>query len=483
MTRTCVLLAATLLACAPPASNVKVRAVPLPAAFERGAAAQSAAAIDWRAFFADDNLAALIAGALAGNLDLQIVLQRIEIARADVRASKGALLPRVSAIGGASLTRYGRYTTDGAGNASTEIAPGRLTPNPVADLTLGLQASWEVDLWGRLGNMRGAARARYLATIEGANLVITNLVAEVAIAYYGLLALDHVRDLLRETIARQTQAVDMIRAQKEAGRTNELAVQQFEAQVASTHAMDAVAVQETRELEIRLNVLLGRLPSPIPRVKEDLLRDVATTLAAGVPSDLLRHRPDVREAELQVEAARLDLAAARAAFFPSLEITADIGYRAFDPRYLVSTPASIVSSIAAGLVAPLVNRRGLEAEHEAAMAGQLQAIYHYQSAVLTSFAEVASGLSALDQAAQIVEQRERKRVAMAGTVEAADALFLAGKASYLEVLLAQQNTLEAELELIEARRDQRVASIRLYKALGGGWRGAWKHAEPTAHNW
>lgn len=471
MARIALLLAAMLAACAPKARNIKVAELQPPAAFEAAATGPSVATVDWRTYFADDTLVALIGEALAGNLDLQVALQRIELARAQVRASTGARLPQLSVVAGGSLTRWGLHTPEGAGNASTEITPGRITPNPVGELAVGLQASWEVDLWGRLRDLHGAARARYLATVEGANLVITNLVADVAVSYFQLLALDHVRAVLEQTIERQTRALDAIRAQKEAGRTNELAVQQLAAQLADTQALDASTLQETRELEHQLNLLLGRFPQPIARDKQMLEREVAQSLAAGVPSDLLRNRPDIREAELQVQASRFDLAAARRAFYPTLSITADIGYRAFEPRYLFATPASIVSSIAGGLVAPLVNRRALEAELAAAEASQLQAIFEYQRVLLTSVGEVAMGLSALEQTARVVEQRRQKKAAVAGTIETADALFRAGKATYLDVLLAQQSTLEAELELIEALRDHRIASVRLYRALGGGWRG------------
>jgi NodT family efflux transporter outer membrane factor (OMF) lipoprotein len=465
------LFAALLAACAPAASKVTARELALPQNFDGAAAGPSVGALDWRAYFGDATLAALVGDAIAGNPDLQIAVQRIEIARASVRAASGARLPSLAAVAGGSVTRYGRYTPDGTGNATTDITPGRITPNPLGDLSFGVQATWEVDLWGKLGNLHGAARAQYLATVEGANLVVTNLVAEVAVTYYELLARDHVRDLVQETIARQTEALEMIRAQKDAGRTTELAVQQFEAQLASTRALAASTVQETRELENRLSVLRGRLPQPIARTKASLALPVATTIAAGVPSELLQNRADIRAAELGVRASKLDVAAARAAFYPSLTLTADAGFRAFSPRYLLSTPDSIVASLAAGLFAPLVNRRALEAAYATAQATQLQAIYQYQATVLTSFAEVANGMSALTQTAQVVEERRRKQAAVAGTVEAADALFRAGKATYLEVLLAQQNTLEAELELIEALRDQHIASVQVYRALGGGWRG------------
>jgi NodT family efflux transporter outer membrane factor (OMF) lipoprotein len=469
--RACALVIAVVVACVPPPQTSNMRDVVVPTTFEGGAAGESVAAIDWRAYFADADLNALIGEAIEASPDLQIALRRIDIAGARIRAQSGAALPQLSAFADAGLARWGRFTPDGAGNATTDITPGRPTPNPLGELAIGVRASWELDLWGRIRSLRGAARMQYLATIEGVNLVVTSLVGDVAVGYFELLALDRVRTVVQQTIARQTQALEMIRAQKEAGRTNELAVQQFEAQLAGTRALDAVTLQRARELENQLNVLVGRMPQPIRRNPQLLEREVAPTLATGVPADLLRNRPDIREAELQIRAARFDVAAARTAFYPTASITADAGYRAFSPRFLLSTPGSIVSSIVGGLTAPLINRRGLEAELAAADATQIQALYHYRKTILTGFGEVATLLSALDQSARVLEQRKQKKAAVAGTVEAADALFRAGKATYLEVLLAQQNTLEADLELIEAARDRHVASVRLYRALGGGWRG------------
>lgn len=472
MTRRAALVLAAAASCAPPAATPHVRTVELPATYAGGAAGPSIASVDWRTFFADPNLNALIAEALAGNFDLQIALQRIEIARAGVTEASGARLPRVDAAVSGAVHKYGRYTMDGAGNAATQITPGRVVPTHLPDLYVGLRASWEADLWGRLKNLHGAARAHYLASVEGTNLVVTNLVADLASAYFELLALDETDGVVAKTIARQTEALDMMRLQKQAGRTNELAVQQFEAQLASTRALRSATLQRIREVENRINLLVGRTPRPIARTRGLLHREVAKTLAAGVPSELLGNRPDIRAAELEVEASRFDVAAARAAFFPHLTLSASVGYQAFDPRYLLSTPASIAYSAVAGLVAPLVNRRGIEARFASATATQIQAMVRYQRTVLTAFVEVVNGLSAIQHAAEIVGEQTRKREAVAETVSTADALFNAGKATYLEVLLAQQNTLDAELELIGALRDQQLTRIRLYKALGGGWHGA-----------
>lgn len=465
------MLGAVLASCAPSSPAPKAPRLELPAAYDRAAFGPSVASLDWRTFFSDERLAALITEALASNPDLHVALQRIEIARAGVRRASGARLPEISIVAGAGVQRFGTYTMDGAGNASTEITPGKLVPNPLGDLSVGLQTSWELDVWGKLGDLRGAARAQYLASIEGAHLVITSLIAEIAEAYFELLALDHTLDILRGSIEHQDEALAMMRLQKQAGRTNELAVQQFEAQVATTRALEATVQQQVRELEHRLCVLTGRLPGPIERDKAVLEREPGASLAAGVPSELLRNRPDIREAELQLRAAELEVSAARAAFYPSLRISADLGYQAFNPRYLLSTPDSIVGSLAAGLVAPLVNRSAIQADFAAASAAQVQAMYAYQGVVLRSFAEVASGLSAVEQAAQVTAQQRQRYAALERSVETAEALFRAGKATYLEVLVAQQSLLEARLAVVEALKDHHVARLRVYKALGGGWHG------------
>lgn len=472
MTARVACLCVALAACAPPAGTARVREVELPAAYEAATPAPSVGAIDWRTFFADDQLSALIGEALTGNYDLQITVQRIAIARAAVLESSGARLPRVAFVASAGIQKFGRYTMDGAGNATTDITPGQRVPTHLTDLAAGLEAGWELDLWGRLRDLEGAARARYLETIEGTYLVVTNLVADVATAYYELVALDRTQEILNETITRQTQALEIMQIEKQAGRTNELAVRQFEAQLAGTKALSAATLRDTREVENAMNLLLGRPPRSIGRAKDALQREVPRSFAAGVPSDLLRNRPDIRAAELAVQAARLDLTAARAAFYPRIAISAAAGYEAFNPRFLLSTPASLAYSLGASLVAPLVNRRGIRAAFETAQATQLQAMYNYQGVVLRGFIEVATGLFALQQAADVVTQVRARVDAVADTVDAADALFRAGKATYLEVLLAQQNKLDAELQLVTALRDQHIAAVRLYKALGGGWRGS-----------
>lgn len=456
--------------CAGTSTDVEVPQKPIPRAFSGSGAGSSIGAMGWRGYFADDQLKQLIAGTLEANPDLHVALQRIEVARAGVRQSTGALLPQVSAGIGAGISKPSRYTTEGSGNATTDIVPGRPTPNPVADLSVGLEATWEIDAWGKLRSMRESAVAQYLATIAGAQFVRTSLVSEVASSYFELLALDHTLDVLRRTKDQQEEAVVGVRLQKEAGRANELAVRQFVAQLASTKALEAGVVARIVESENRLNALMGRYPRAISRNKAAFNAEVPSAVATGVPSDLLENRPDVRAAELQLRSAKCDLDAAHAAFFPSLQITAGVGLAAFEPKYLLSTPGSIFYSSTVGLVAPLVNRSAIEAQFDAAKALQIEAMYNYQKVVLDAYVEVANGVTTLDSDAKVVEFKKEQKANIEQTAELAGVLYRAGKAGYFEVLIAQQNALDADLQLIDALRSQHLTGVRIYRALGGGWR-------------
>jgi len=453
-----------------PSRTADVRKVKLPDAYAAAPDQQPLESIPWKDYFQDPQLVELVTLAVKYNYDLRIALQRIEVARAGVRRATGAWVPQVGLATGVGVRKFGLYTMDGAGNAATEIRPGQTVPVHLPDFYVGLQASWEVNLAGRMRHLQESAKARYLATVEGANLVITSLVADVAVAYYELAAVDRSLEVVRQTLVRQEEVLEAMRVQKAAGLTNELAVQQFAGQLADTRALQARLKQQSRTIENQLNLLVGRLPQFITRPEDALTRDMEDPAPLGVPSDLLRNRPDIRAAEHRMRAAGWDVKAARAAFYPSIRITSGVGYQAFNPKFLFATPASIAYSVAGGLVAPLVNRSAINAEFDSASALQVQAMYEYQSAVLEGFIDVASSLATVEQVNEIVEHRTAQLDALGESIATADLLFEAGQASYLEVLTAQQKALAAELELIEALKVQRLSRLLLYKAVGGGWR-------------
>ncbi|MGR8998197.1 MAG: TolC family protein [Gammaproteobacteria bacterium] len=442
----------------------------MPNSFRNQKSTTSIASINWRDYFDDALLIKLIDTAIANNLDLQMALQRIETSRATIKLANGALLPRVWLDVGGGVRRFGLYTMDGAGNASTYIRPGQIVPTNLPDIYLGLKSSWEVDIWGKLHDQRRSAVATYLSSIEGTNFVISNLVADVAIHYNSLLALDNEVEIIRLTIRKQLEALDVIKLQKEAGRANELAVQQFKAQLLNTQALEKTVLQQVTVTENKINFLLGRYPQPIQRSKECLFKAIPQQILSGLPSALLANRPDIREAEFQIEATKFDVKVAKAAFFPNFNITAAFGFQAFNPEFLFTTPASIAYSVIGTIVAPLINKNALEARFTTAKANQLTAMYNYQKTILNAYVEVANELSNIQNLQQINALKKQQSDELKQAVETSKELYKYARATYLEVLIAQQNALQSNIELIDVIKKKRIAAINIYKALGGGWR-------------
>ena len=430
----------------------------------------SSAEVKWRTFFNDPVLVQLIDTAINNNPEALIALQEIEIARSHIRAQKGKLFPSISAGIGAGFDKSARYTAEGAGNASTDITPGVEVPEPIGDYYGGFQAGWEADVWGKLRNYSKAAYAKYLGSVEGRNFVMTNLVAEVADTYYELLALDQQLEIVQKNIKLSEDELEIVRVQKEASKVTELAVKQFEAQVYNSKSKATEIKQEIQETENRLNYLLGKYTTTIPRNAEVFSNGVPQQVTAGLPSQLLNNRPDIRQAEMEMAAAKCEVKAAKAEFLPSFEIRAGIGYRAFKTSYLFDTPESVIYNLAGDLVAPLINRSAIKAEFNAAKAAQLQAMYEYQKAVLNAYAEVATEMNRMQNLQTVYDMKSQEVSTRMKAVDISRDLFNAARADYLEVLIAQQEALESQLEQVETKKMQFITSVHLYKALGGGWK-------------
>jgi multidrug efflux system outer membrane protein len=428
------------------------------------------ASVNWREYFTDNNLQNLLDEAVKNNPDLQMALQRIEISRSSVKLANGALLPQVSLNVGGSVRRFGLYTMDGAGNSTTQITPGQTIPTNLPDMYLGMQSSWEIDIWDKLRHQRESAISTYLASVEGTNFVISTLVADVASYYTELLALDNELALVQQTITKQQEALEVIQLQKEVGRANELAVQQFHAELLNTKILEKNIQQQVIEVENKINFLLGSYPKPIKRNKDVFAHELPVQIASGFPSQLLANRPDIREAEFKIEASKFDLQAAKAAFYPNFNITASLGFQAFNPEFLFSSPASIAYSVFGTLVAPIINMNALKAQFNTAQANQLTAMYHYQKTVLNAYVEVANQLVAIQNLQEINLLKTQQNALLKKSVGTSGELYRTARATYLEVLLAQQNALQSNIELIGVIKQQRLSAINIYKALGGGWK-------------
>ena len=456
--------------CKVPASTAAPAQKTPPTSYGNTQDTTNAAAIPWQSFFTDKYLTNLIDTALSNNQELLTTLQEIEIARNDVRVREGQLRPFVMGGATAGIDKVGRYTSQGAGDASTEIKPGQPVPDWLQNYAFGANATWEVDIWKKLRNSKKAAVARYLSTIEGKNFIVTNLVAEIANDYYELRALDNQLIIIRKAIGLQDSALEVMKIQKEASRVTELAVKKFEAEVLNSQSLEFDILQKIKQSENEINFLLGRFPQPIERDTTTFLNLTPPFIQQGIPSQLLSNRPDIRQAELQLAAARLDVKVARAEFYPSFNISAAIGFNAFNPAFLVKFPESLVLSLAGDLAGPLINKSAIKAEYNSANARQLQAIYNYDKTVLNAYIEVSTELSNISNLERKYALKSRQSDALITSINISNDLFKSARADYLEVLMTQRDALDAKLELIETRLNQFNAVTNIYRSLGGGWK-------------
>ena len=429
---------------------------------------ETSVATPWRQFFTDPSLISLIDTALTNNQDLRITLQQIAMAKSNVLYQEGQLIPSVSAGGGVGVSKAGRYTSEGAGNATTEIKPGKATPDPLMDFRLGTSVDWEVDLWHKLSSGKRAAVEHYLATVEGRNAVLSSLISQVAGNYYHLLALDNKLDVIHQYIDLQRKAVDIAKIQKMADADTELAVEKFEAELAKARSEEFTLRQEITESENNLNLLLGRYPTAIQRDKSTFLSSSLQSVMTGIPSELLYNRPDIRQAEHELAAAKWNVKAARKEFLPSLNISATLGLDAFNPTYLTRIPKSLAFSVLGGLSGPLINRKAIQANFQAADAQQIQALYEYDKTLLTAYSEVCTLMSKIKNLDQYYQLKEEEAHKLDQSINVARQLYMNNRCTYLDVLMDQRDALDAKMELLEAKEQQLSGMVDVYRSLGGG---------------
>ncbi len=442
----------------------------LPDSFKPGLSEQTnSATMKWQEFFDDPNLVSLIDTAIANNKEINIMLQRISVAENEIQARKGAYLPFVTMGGAAGGDKTGKYTRNGAVEENLPLANGQPFPAFLGDYQFGLFSTWEIDIWKKLRNSAQVAVFEFMASSEGKNFLITNLVAEVAHSYYELITLDNQLENLEQNIAIQQNGLQMVKQLQIYARTNALAVKRYEAEVAKNQARRFEIQQQITVTENRINFLLGRTPQPIQRASAGFMDIKPKVIQAGIPSQLLQNRPDIRKAEFELSAAKLNIDVARANFYPSFGIKAGIGFDAFALKYLINTPESLAAMVAGELVAPLVNKNAIIAEYKNSNAKQIQAAYEYEQSIINAYAEVANQLSNIDNLDKNYNFKRNQVDSLVKSIDVANLLFKSARADYLEVLLTQRDALEAKKELIETKQKQINAMVDLYKSLGGGW--------------
>lgn len=466
----CALICFSLLlsGCITPKSPVRTENRSVPLSYNTSNDSTNIARLNWKQYFDDENLIALIDTALKKNQELNITLQEIEISRNEIRARKGEYLPFVGLRAGAGVEKEARFTRFGAVDKNIEIAPGTSFPEPFTDYQAGLYASWEVDIWKKLRNAKKAALVRYLGTVQGKNFMVTNLISEIANSYYELMALDNLLDIIEKNVEIQTNGLHAVRQQKQAAKVTELAVTRFEAQLLNTKNRQYEIRQRIIEIENRIHLLTGGFPKAIPRSSVTFNDIVLDSLSAGIPLQLLANRPDIRQAELNLAAAKLDIKVARANFYPSLRIEAGAGFQAYNPAHLIK-PESMLFNLAGDLIAPLVNRNAITAMYRSANARQIQEVYNYERSILNAYLEVVNQLSQVDNFRKSYQAKSAEVHLLTNAITISNSLFSSARADYLEVLLTQREALESKMDLIEIKLKQMNAKVNLYRSLGGGW--------------
>ncbi len=449
--------------------NLPTKAVTnsLPEKYQVNGDSTKAENIVWRNYFSDNNLTELIDEALKNNQELNMMLHEIEISRNEIMARKGEYMPFGFLTAGVGGEKSGHYTWDGISEEDAKTRTDKL-PHYIGDQALMGSFSWEVDAWKKLHNAKDAAVKRYLSGIEGRNFVVTNLIAEIANSYYELIVLDNQLEIVQQNIALQKDALEMVKVQKDAARVNQLAVNRFMAQVMNTENLKFEIQQQMIVTENRINFLVARYPQPIVRNSANLNNIQFLKISSGIPSQLLSNRPDIRQAEQALEAAKLDIAVARANFYPNITLRAGIGLKAFNPIYLLS-PKSIVFNVLGDLVAPLINKNAIKANYYNANERQIQAVYRYEQVVLNAHLEVINQISGNKNYAESYVTKSNQVEILSSSIEISNSLFKTARADYTEVLFTQREALEAKMELMEIKKKQLNAEVNIYKALGGGW--------------
>lgn len=440
---------------APVAGEWPAEAVPSAAA---PGDARAAADLGWRDLFGDARLQALVAMALEHNRDLRVAALNVELARAQYRIERSDLLPTVVASAGATSQRTpADLTTSGRATTGASYAVG------------GGITAFELDLFGRIRSLSAAALEQYLASEEARRSVHLSLVAEVAVQYLATRALDDELELARRTLALVQSSFELARATYQAGRTSELDLRTAEAQVQTARVNLALVLGRRAQAGNALVLLVGGpipldLPPPTPLDAQPLVAE----LPAGVSSEVLTRRPDVLAAEHALRSANASIGAARAAFFPSISLTASAGTASSQLSGLFG-PGSAAWSFAPRITLPIFTGGALSASLDVAEVRKSIEVARYERAIQVAFREVADALvakGALD--AQLAGQQarvaaEERRYALS------ELRYKGGVDSYLGVLTAQRDLFAAQSELIQVRLSRLANLVDLYKALGGGW--------------
>ncbi|MBZ9650689.1 efflux transporter outer membrane subunit [Psychroflexus montanilacus] len=415
----------------------------------------SVSKVSWRQMFTDTVLQHHIEEALENNQDIRIALQQINAANAFFKQGKAGYYPSVDING--SVTRQ-------------ELSPNSQFGSFFSSLEqyeLNASLAWEADIWGKIRSNKRAAQARFMQSEAAHKAVKTDLISRIATGYYQILALDEQVKIAEETLESRKKSLETSNALKEAGNLTSVAVSQTEAQVYAAEALLLDLKNDVKLLENTLSILKGESPQSFKR-GELSAQVIDQELTTGVASDLLENRPDVIAAEYDLINAFELTNAAKSRFYPSITISATGGFQSLEASDFISTN-SLFLTLIGGLTQPIFNRREIRTEYEVAQSEKEQALLNFERTLLTASREVSDAMLNYQNATERKEVKAKEYQAYQKALDDSQELLNNGLATYLEVLNAQENALNTELEVTQIQFDKLSAVVELYRSLGGGW--------------
>jgi multidrug efflux system outer membrane protein len=425
--------------------------LPAPPQFRAGEAQPGQTSLGdmkWFDLFEDETLRGLIRDALAANYDVRMAAQRVLAAEGQLSATRSGLWPQLGASGEATRTGVDRPVQSMAGGFGA--------------------ASWEIDLFGRLRRATEAARADMLALQENQKAVMQALVAQVAAAYFDLREYDAELEYVRESIQTREKSVNLVAARVEGGVASALELDQAKTLVASAKANLALLERAQQQTENLINFLLAKPPGPVARGKSLTEQPQPPQVPGGLPSALLDRRPDLRLAEQQLIAANARIGVAKAAFFPSINLTVAGGYQTADLLGVVQRSGFAYSM--GGLVdLPIFDAGRRSGNYKTAKAQHEELLINYQKAINGAFRDVSDALIGYQKSKEYSSSQLSLTETLRSQSSLANDRYVGGVSSYLEVLDTERQRLTAEQDLAKSQRDVLTSLVGLYKALGGGW--------------
>ena len=424
----------------------------------------SIADIEWKKFFTNPELQELITKGINHNHDLLIAIRRIDIAQLRVNQSKALQFPQVDLAVSGQISRPSNNSLAGISLKNF------IGTSYVENYSAGINFSWEADIWGKIRGQKEISLTEYLQTTEAAKAVQTQLVADIAQGFFNLIMLDGQIDITRRNLLLTENFVVATRLLKDAGIGNALAVQGAESQKLATALLIPQLEQSIALQENALQILTGQLPGPITRNTSLNEFSVADYFSAGLPVAMVSRRPDVRSTELALMIANTQIGIAQAEMYPAVNITAGGGLESFKNSNWFNIPSSLFGLAAGSIIQPIFRRRELKTRFEISKIEREQSVVQFRQSVLQAVGEVSDALVQIEKLKQQHEIARARADTLNRAVFSAQLLFKSDMANYLEVLTAQANSLESELNLATIRRRQLSAMVELYRSLGGGWK-------------